>query len=224
MEERNGFTLAEVLITIAIIGVVAAITLPILINNYQKEQTVNQLKKEYTSLAQAVKTSEIDNGNNAGWDWGTSGDAASIKQSFNTYWAPYLNIIKDCSSSYVDCGYNSLTPWKYSDSSTSASASVVDSATRTTIILADGSLLVIGYLGGTKNIFLDLNAGKGPNVYGKDVFLFVLDEYKGLVPYEYNQTESTINTRCGTASWSGSGCSAKIIQDSWRIASDYPWK
>ena len=42
---NKGFTLAEVLITLGIIGVVAALTLPSLITNYQKKQIVAQLKK-----------------------------------------------------------------------------------------------------------------------------------------------------------------------------------
>ena len=40
-----AFTLSEVLITLGIIGIVAAMTLPALIGNYQKHVTVNKLKK-----------------------------------------------------------------------------------------------------------------------------------------------------------------------------------
>jgi prepilin-type N-terminal cleavage/methylation domain-containing protein len=46
---KKGFTLAEVLITLGIVGVVATITLPSVIKNYQKRQTVTQLKKAYTT-------------------------------------------------------------------------------------------------------------------------------------------------------------------------------
>ncbi len=45
---RKGFTLAEVLITLGIIGVVAAITIPSLITNYQK--TVTSFKSSASSL------------------------------------------------------------------------------------------------------------------------------------------------------------------------------
>ena len=50
-----GFTLAEVLITLGIIGVVAAMTIPNLIAKYQKEQTVVKLKKHYYFAAAAKK-------------------------------------------------------------------------------------------------------------------------------------------------------------------------
>ncbi len=47
--------MAEVLITLGIIGVVAALTLPTLIANYQKQVWVNQLKKTYATLNEGVK-------------------------------------------------------------------------------------------------------------------------------------------------------------------------
>jgi len=48
--KAKGFTLAEVLITLGIIGVVAAITIPGLVNHYQKKETANKLKKVYAEL------------------------------------------------------------------------------------------------------------------------------------------------------------------------------
>lgn len=40
-----SFTMAEVLITLGIIGIVAAMTLPALIQKYQKQETSARLKK-----------------------------------------------------------------------------------------------------------------------------------------------------------------------------------
>lgn len=59
---KKGFTLAEVLITLGIIGIVAAMTLPALVHNYKKQEIEAKIKKFYTNMAQAVKLSEIDNG------------------------------------------------------------------------------------------------------------------------------------------------------------------
>ena len=50
----RGFTLAEVLITLGIIGVVAAMTIPMLIINYQKRLTLTRLKKTYSQLNQVI--------------------------------------------------------------------------------------------------------------------------------------------------------------------------
>ena len=55
-KRRFAFTLAEVLITLGIIGVVAALTIPNLIQNYQKKQWVSGLQKGYATLNQVFKT------------------------------------------------------------------------------------------------------------------------------------------------------------------------
>ena len=60
---RAAFTLAEVLITLGIIGVVAAMTLPALIQNYQKQVLLTQLKKNYAILNQAVQMLKAHNDN-----------------------------------------------------------------------------------------------------------------------------------------------------------------
>ena len=60
--QKAAFTLAEVLITLGIIGIVAAMTMPMIVENTKKQQTVVQLKKAYSVLSQAVELSELDNG------------------------------------------------------------------------------------------------------------------------------------------------------------------
>lgn len=56
----KGFTLAEVLITLGIIGVVAAMTLPALIQNYQKGVALNRLKQTFSQVATAVEAVGAD--------------------------------------------------------------------------------------------------------------------------------------------------------------------
>ena len=51
---KNGFTLAEVLITLGIIGVVSALTLPSLITSYKKQEASARLKK-FNSLLMLLK-------------------------------------------------------------------------------------------------------------------------------------------------------------------------
>lgn len=60
--ECNAFTLAEVLITLGIIGIVEAMTMPALIGKWQKLVTVNKLKDAYAIIAQGVKRAEVDYG------------------------------------------------------------------------------------------------------------------------------------------------------------------
>ena len=59
--KKLAFTLAEVLVTLGIIGVVAAMTMPTLVSNHQKKVYVTQLKKVYTELTQALSRYKNDN-------------------------------------------------------------------------------------------------------------------------------------------------------------------
>lgn len=62
MKNINGFTLSEALITLAIIGVIAAITLPSIIQKYKRLVASTRLKHFYSMMSQAILSSEIDNG------------------------------------------------------------------------------------------------------------------------------------------------------------------
>lgn len=220
----SAFTLAEVLIVLGLIGVIASITIPALITNYQKNQTVEKLRKAYTILSQSVKLSELDNGPNRSWDWGIG--ANNIRSSFNLYWGNYLKIAKYCSS-YADCGYASNTI--YSITGIDSGSYYYEAASRTPVILADGILLdVVSRTAGGTNpanlIFVDINGGALPNKYGKDVFRFVLDPIKGFMPDGYTETPTAINTDPGSGcEVSGKYCAAKVMLDGWKIADDYPW-
>lgn len=86
-QRKCAFTLAEVLITLGIIGVVAAMTLPALINNYKKAQTVSQLKASYSILSQAIKLSEVTNGEVKYWNFNLSPE-----QFFEKYLKGYLKM------------------------------------------------------------------------------------------------------------------------------------
>ena len=108
MKIISGFTLAEVLITLGIIGVVAALTMPALIGHYKKEETISKLKKAYTILNQAMKRSEVDNG--AYEHWGSAFDMGP-EEYINKYWVPYFNVTSVCKT-FGECGYKTNTPFK----------------------------------------------------------------------------------------------------------------
>jgi prepilin-type N-terminal cleavage/methylation domain-containing protein len=82
-----AFTLAEVLITLAIIGVVAALTVPTVIRNYQERQTVAALKKAYAHLSQAFNMATIEKGAISTWSLENCDTVLDIIE-------PYLKITK----------------------------------------------------------------------------------------------------------------------------------
>lgn len=91
-KHRTAFTLAEVLITLGIIGIIAAMTIPALVGKYQKIAHVNQMKNTYTIISNAFLMSQQDYGDPTDWDWGTSKSRQNLLRIVNTYLIPYLNI------------------------------------------------------------------------------------------------------------------------------------
>ncbi len=87
-DDKYGFTLAEVLITLGIIGIVAAMTLPTLIQNYQKNLTVTRLKHFYSLMSQAFERAKLDSGDYYTWDSNKSGEAEL--QWLQKYLLPYI--------------------------------------------------------------------------------------------------------------------------------------
>ena len=100
---KVAFTLAEVLITLGVIGVVAALTMPALIQNYRNQVVETRLKKFYSSMNQAISMSIKDNGDVETWSYFVSDkkddDGNLVNRtddndsSFNNYLAPYLKIV-----------------------------------------------------------------------------------------------------------------------------------
>ncbi len=66
MKNRKGFTLAEVLVTLAVIGVVAALTIPALIQSSNEKQATTSIKKALSTLNQALTMSIAQDGLDAG--------------------------------------------------------------------------------------------------------------------------------------------------------------
>ena len=99
LNRKAAFTLAEVLITLGIIGIVAALTVPNLVQGYRKHVVETRLKEFYTIMQQAFKMAEVDNGDIANWGrYGNPGNVYTendVWQSnsddwFDKYISPYL--------------------------------------------------------------------------------------------------------------------------------------
>jgi len=224
-KKANGFTLAEVLITLGIIGVVAAMTLSTLIMNYQKRATVAKLKRAYSVIKQAYLMSYDQVGDPAA----DEAFAMGANNYFKTYWAPYIK--GTLCKTYQECGYSSNTPWIMANGSKVPTV-VVSLSERTTFYTNDGFLYVVFVSGGSRGeqvaysyVICDINGGKGPNQFGKDVFYFqrIADE-KGndMQFYGYRASNAGINSNCSSNSV-GMYCAEKIRRDGWKILKDYPW-
>lgn len=173
-----GFTLAEVLITLGIIGVVAAMTMPNLVANYQKKVWVIQLKKDVSFIQNAYKNILAIEGVDRLAD-------TPICYSKYNYYAPR----------YYPDKLNEYWHLEYANEKTKFYKFVVDYGYEKDAIftLNDGSCIAIndaltnispwdidtGETAYYKNIIpviIDVNCDKGPNKSGRDRFEFYIDE------------------------------------------------
>ena len=222
--KRDAFTLAEVLITLGIIGVVAALTMPSVIGHYKKQETLSRLKKAYTTINQALKFSEAQNGEYEYWDTGFS---SKPKDYIEKYWIPYFNVLKVCNT-YQECNYNNTYPYTFSNGQKSSMTLTVANR-RVPFITSDGILYSISTASGDQDtfkedssIYIDINGSKGPNTYGKDLFVFTRVAGKGILPMCYNYQTNSIELSC-SKSGTGGCCAQWIIMNGWQFTKDYPW-
>ena len=213
--KRYAFTLAEVLITLAIIGVVAAITIPILISKYQEKATITKVKKAYSNLSQVFKLILVNEGSPKDWN-------ISSSDEFRDLFAKYLKFNKKCDSKTEGC---LPQPTKWLDGSEVA-YTLFDHYSY--LILNDGSILTF-YLNpitydktcSTNNtgrqdacrlaIHVDVNGFSGENTWAKDRFQFAIYSDRILPLVEHDQDSFEQSCLKPTAAGSGELCSAWVI-------------
>ena len=108
-KSKKGFTLAEVLITLGIIGVVAAMTMPTLMSKYRGHVAVQKLKKVSTTLLQVAQKADYDNGTNIFRNNQREGftpqDPDAALEMFNKYYVPYMDFERVEKGKYGVFGY-----------------------------------------------------------------------------------------------------------------------
>ena len=231
------------LITLGVIGIVAAMTFPSIVAKYQKVVTVNQLKKVYSTLLQAIDRSVADHGEVSEWNLGsmsggvneTAGQKKEHLDIFvNTYILPYFSKIRDVEyTSFKSIGYKQVLNLDGSISSNDLNSK------EEIIILNDGTIIGV-YMDNSANqgteenpiwittnvLFnVDINGLKNPNTIGKDIFVFMLNTKTSkfsFYKYADRGREYYLNL-CQKRDGNSRHCGMLILIDGWKISDDYPW-
>ena len=222
-----AFTLAEVLITLGIIGVVAAMTMPTLIANYQKKVWVNQLKKSVNTIQNNLRKIMADEGVDSVFD-----TEIAYKNNPNQSGQILYGIYTDKFASYSN--YNLISPDSLKNSF--LKESLYDIA-----VLPDGSCLEnsvdTGFTSWEDSSFqikfiVDINCDKAPNKVGRDIFTLVFNPDASIVvaPEDelgvfkdvctkdmYEQIYSSFSSSSSDLSALGMLCSMQIIRDGWKM-------
>ena len=191
---KKGFTLAEVLITLGIIGVVAAMTMPVIISNYKKQEIKTGFKKAYSAISQAYNLAFYDLGFPTNCHYGSFGEGHQgsecplLKEAFEKRLRPIKicrgHIFTDgCVPEYTDqqsLGLTGVCSGMYRSSLENNSTSYV--LPDGIILFLYGSNIPANIMGSPANFYVDVNGKKGPNKWGHDVFGFRLSNSNTEIP------------------------------------------
>lgn len=165
-----GFTLAEVLITLAVIGVVVAITMPSLIQHFQEKELTTSYLKIYSILNQAYTFAQQENSTFNDW-------SKTDEDTYNKL-RPYLNVIDDCpvGKGIRKCFYQG-TYYAYND--TEIQDFIVSARnTQPAVRLVSGETILFFRHTHQVDFIVDLNGDKRPNKLGYDLHFFSFNESK----------------------------------------------
>ena len=216
-DKINGFTLSEVLITLGIIGVVAAITIPALMNNAQKKDDFAKLQKAYSTITGISSTIRNNNGGEF------TGLAASHPELLNLF-KPYMNVIKICQNlaESPNCYLGNTDDVYNLQGGIMGDISPYYFRGEAKLVTADGMMYNFEFLnsncagsnysrnGTPENcggVMVDINGAKPPNTVGKDIFFIQINKYNTTLPSTWPCDKSNTNA------WNGVNCSQRAIKE-----------
>ncbi len=216
MNKKFGFTLAEVLITLAIVGVVAALTIPTLIEKHNKQVVETRLKKFYSSMNQAVNMAKVEYGDVNTW-WEDIAQLDEQREFFMSHVGKHLSIVK-------------------------IETMLIGGRQGSVYYLSDGSAFTIRAVsingGGGRDWFYIPNkpskclvsANTLKDMTGRCAFAFMFTNDKGFRTYDSGwdgniaSLYSHATYGCGYVGSNNAYCTRLIHANSWKIPDDYPFK
>ena len=231
---KKGFTLAEVLISLAIIGVVAAITIPALYNSNQYQTLVSKLASSVSSLENAFSAMLIEEGAN--------GLEATEFATLMTAQTPNYNRASGVLGEYLKNSGISLKTYAIKNlNGTAANITALPA-----IVMKNGSWVMLRNFnvahstsitdaiirdnGGSlyqqfAEVIIDVNGDQAPNINGRDIFYYILGDDGILYPMGgkderifitgtfTDNDRNNIDTVCSTSGQTAYGitCAARLM-------------
>lgn len=209
---KKGFTLAEILITLAIIGLVAAMTIPSLVEKSNDAEYRTALKNFNATLSQATAKIQIENGGDI-WDDSGAKDYGWYSQPnsirMRAEYKKHLKLVKE--GAVKDLFYPLLKQYKVS-TGFNMTTYVAPAA-----VLSDGSYVVFYSFQNCAStncgvVGVDVNGMKGPNMMGKDYYEFYIGEQsQGNYIVIPSGSRGFGPTAC--VAGNGQGCASKVLLD-----------
>lgn len=169
----EGFTLAEVLITLGIIGIISALTIPNVTKHYKDKAIISGVKQAYSILGNAFMYAQNEYGPANTWDFSENNSDYAASDGWFSYITQYLHLAKDCGEVkglYTPCyPQGTIIKSLYGKNS---SLSYTHGG-----ILKNGMYIFVKTTSAMNYaswgwIYVDINGAKSPNTFGKDIFGF----------------------------------------------------
>lgn len=225
--KKKAFTLAEVLIVLVIIGIVAGICVPVIFANYQEQDKAAKVKKAYSSMAKALTYLKVTGAIYALEDMALENNDIIMFNWFDNYMKPNLSTLKVC--------YESKGCWNTDETRFLNGGIINFEASRpeigigvgiVSVILNDGTFATfnlwspgdtkryakINYDGVALRIAFDINGAKKPNTIGKDIFYMYYVPERGLTPPFADATNEEIKQDC-SKNGMGLSCTIKYLNN-----------
>ena len=245
MTKRLGFTLAEVLITLGIIGVVAAMTIPVIIDKYQEQATITKFKKAYKTIQDALAMAQIEEDTLDNWDYSKDPNNLVNNENFvDKYLIKHFNIIKNCKTRKNEGCWQKEKPLLLNEKSYWPYGSY-DGDSSYKILTNDGFAYEFGYVQNCVqnskfciSFVVNLAPQAKKQVFGRNIFIF--DAYPGMNQvfprgiYNHDSSKSIAQRRDSNGNWlkvskterdkwcnkNGNGpdwCAGKIVVEGYKI-------
>ena len=220
-----GFTIAELIVAMSVIGVVAAITLPSVITNHQNKVLQMSLQKAYRDLDNNLEELHASNYRKTFYQ-SLLASTGGIKDFFKNYY----NVSKSCEDTAQPC-----FAANYADISTTTDVEFACIGGTSVQLKDNTSICIIPAAAAQEareavaadpangieaqeaqeakdavpaTIYMDVNGNEPPNIGGRDMFKFQIDNY--------TIVDNSEEANCTTSSV-GEGCLKKIINDKWKV-------
>lgn len=215
---KKAFTLSEVMLVLSVIGVIAALTIPGIVQNLQNRQITTKVKNFYSLTKQYYSNVAADNDESIlGMpSWSGSSEVA-MTDFFKTG-----TVLKNCSNG-TGCWYNSAI--KYLNKTDWLNLETLNTMGK--LIMFDGTLVAFNKVSNDCSatygndyltnsvcayIVFDINGAPVPNTLGKDVFILWVTR-TGIYPAGIKETAATMDSNTCDLSSTGWACSSKAIMD-----------
>ena len=222
-KRRYAFTLTELLMALTIVGVLAVLTVPILINNFQNRLFATQIKNFSAEIEQFAQDQLITHKTRDLMDTDFGEPSKLLTDG-------HFSIVKICTAedSLKDCWKTEAegkdkVKYKYLYNRVAGVNSGL------TVILKNGLMFryQINTIGGKKyaRILVDVNGTDKPNICGRDLFGFYMDSKGHIVgipigePYEYSVLLNSCKTSSNkTSIYTGAYyCYSALVNNNWKM-------